>query len=185
MVRVERKTREVEVIAKLSFDGGEIKANTGIGFLDHMLTTLAFHSGMGLELSAKGDLQVDEHHTVEDIAIVLGKAFRKALEDKKNIRRFGSAIVPMDESVAMCGVDVSGRGYFVLEGEFGDAGIKEENVIHFLDTFCRNSGVNVYIQVKGRNSHHKIESSFKALALSLREALKSFEGVRSTKGKID
>lgn len=185
MVKVERKTKEVEVIAKLNLDRGEIEIDTGIGFLDHMLTTFAFHSGMGLELKAKGDLNVDEHHTVEDVAIVLGKAFRKILEERKNIRRFGSSIVPMDESVAICGVDISGRGYFVLEGELGDAGIRGENVIHFLDTFCRNSGINVYLEVKGANAHHKIESAFKALALSLREALKSSEGLKSTKGKID
>ncbi|WP_456478480.1 imidazoleglycerol-phosphate dehydratase HisB [Geoglobus ahangari] len=184
MVRVERKTKEVEVVVKLSLEGGEIAIDTGIGFLDHMLTSLAFHSGIGLEVKARGDLHVDEHHTVEDVAIALGRAFRKAIEGKK-ISRFGSAIVPMDESVAMCGVDVSGRGYFVLEGEFGDAGIRGENVFHFLDTFCRNSGVNVYLQVKGRNEHHKIESAFKALALALRHALREAEDVRSTKGTLD
>lgn len=184
MVRIERKTNEVEVTVKLSLKGGEIKIDTGIGFLDHMLTSLAFHSGIGLEIKAKGDLQVDEHHTVEDVAIALGRAFRKAIEGKK-IARFGSAIVPMDESVSICGIDISGRGYFVLEGEFGDVGIKGENVVHFLDTLCRNSGINVYIQVKGSNAHHRIESAFKALALSLRQALEDVGDVRSTKGKID
>ncbi len=184
MVKVERRTKEVEVIVKLNPDGGKIEIDTGIGFLDHMLTTFAFHAGVGLELKAKGDLHVDEHHTTEDVAITLGKAFRKAVEGRK-ISRFGSAIVPMDESVAICGIDVSGRGYFVLEGEFGDAGIKGENAVHFLDTFCRNSGVNVYLQVKGKNAHHKMESAFKALALALRDALMESEDVRSTKGKLD
>ncbi len=184
MTRVERKTREVEVVVKLSLEGGEIEIDTGIGFLDHMLTSFAFHSGIGLEIKARGDLHVDEHHTVEDVAITLGRAFRKAIEGKR-LSRFGSAIVPMDESVAICGVDISGRGYFVLEGEFGDAGIRGENAVHFLDTFCRNAGVNVYIQVKGRNEHHKMESAFKALALALRQALKEAEDVRSTKGRID
>ncbi len=184
MVRVERETKEVGVTVKLSPDGGEIDIDTGIGFLDHMLTTLALHSGIGLEIKAKGDLHVDEHHTVEDVAIALGRAFRKAVDGKK-IVRFGSAIVPMDESVAICGVDVSGRGYFVLEGEFRDAGIKGENTVHFLDTFCRNSGINMYIQVKGSNAHHMIESAFKALALSLRQALQDTEDVRSTKGVVD
>ena len=184
MVKVERKTKEVEVVVKLSLEGGEIAIDTGIGFLDHMLTSLAFHSGIGLEIKARGDLHVDEHHTVEDVAITLGRAFRKATESKR-LYRFGSAIVPMDESAAICGVDVSGRGYFVLDGEFGDAGIKGENIVHFLDTFCRNAGINVYMQVRGSNAHHKIESAFKALALSLRQALKEVEDVRSTKGKLD
>ncbi|MBE8539728.1 imidazoleglycerol-phosphate dehydratase HisB [Geoglobus acetivorans] len=184
MVRVERKTKEVEVVVKLSLGGGEIAIDTGIGFLDHMLTSFAFHSGIGLEVKARGDLHVDEHHTVEDVAITLGRAFRKVIEGR-GLYRFGSAIVPMDESVAICGVDVSGRGYFVLEGEFGDAGIKGENAVHFLDTFCRNSGINVYLQVKGRNEHHKMESAFKALALALRQALKEAEDVRSTKGSLD
>jgi len=185
MVKVVRKTKEVEVIVKLNLDGGEIEIDTGIGFFDHMLTTLAFHSGIGLELKAKGDLDVDEHHTVEDVAITLGRALKKTIEENKDIERFGSAIVPMDESVAICGIDVSGRGYFVLEGDFGDSGIKGENVYHFFDTLCRNSGINVYIQLKGLNAHHKTESAFKALALSLREALKKSERMKSVKGTLD
>jgi len=185
MVKVERKTKEVEIMVKLSLEGGEINVKTEIGFLDHMLTTLAFHAGIGLELRAKGDLHVDEHHTIEDAAISLGRAIRKALQEKDGIKRFGSAIVPMDESVAICGVDVSGRGYFILDGEFGDAGISGENIIHFLDTLCRNSGINVYLQIKGNNAHHRIESAFKALALSLRQAFQESGEVRSIKGKID
>jgi len=185
MVKIERKTKEVEISVKLSLDGGEIDVETGVGFLDHMLTTLAFHAGIGLDLKAKGDLYVDEHHTVEDVAISLGRAIKKAIQEREGIKRFGSAIVPMDESVTICGVDVSGRGYFVLDGKFDDAGIKGENVYHFFDTFCRNSGINVYMEVKGSNAHHKIESAFKALAISLRSAFEKFETTRSTKGIID
>lgn len=181
-----RKTNEVEVEIKINLEGGEISVETGIPFLNHMLTTFAKHSGVGLKIKAKGDLEVDEHHTIEDVAIALGMAIKKALGDKKGISRFGDAIVPMDESVTICGVDLSGRGILILEGELGDVSIKAENIFHFLDTFCRNAGINAYISVKGLNAHHKVESIFKALALSFREAIKKEgEDVKSVKGVID
>ncbi len=179
-----RKTKEVSVEVLVDLKGKEVEIDTGIGFLNHMLETFAIHSGIGLKVKAKGDLDVDEHHTIEDVAIALGRAFSDAME-KREIKRFGDAIIPMDESVAICGVDLSGRGIFNFEGEFGDTTVKGENIIHFLDTFCRNSGINVYLSVKGFNSHHKIEASFKALAKAIREALQKTEGIRSAKGLLD
>ena len=181
-----RKTDEVEVEVKIDLNGGETSIETGIPFFNHMLMTFAKHSEVGLKIRARGDLEVDEHHTIEDVAIALGIAIKKALGDKKGISRFGDAIVPMDESVAICGIDLSGRGVLVLEGELGDVGIKAENVYHFLDTLCRNAGINAYISVKGSNAHHRIESIFKALALSFKEAIKrEGEDVKSVKGIID
>jgi len=180
-----RKTKEVSVEVEVNIGERKIEIDTGIGFLDHMLETFAIHSGIGLKIKAKGDLNVDEHHTIEDVAIALGRAFNEAIE-KRGINRFGDAIIPMDESVAICGVDLSGRGVFTFEGEFGDTTVKGENIIHFFDSFCRNSGVNVYLNVKGYNSHHKIEASFKALAKALREALqKTGDDVRSAKGLLE
>jgi len=186
VVKVQRKTKEVEVSVAIELEEGEIEIDTGIGFFDHMLETFAFHSSIGLRINARGDLGVDEHHTVEDTAIALGKAIKRLIEDKeKRIKRFGHAIIPMDESVCICGLDLSGRGFFVLEGEFGDSGLKEELIHHFFDTLCRNAGINLYLQVRGKNSHHKVESAFKALALSLRQAIEPAKDVRSVKGKID
>lgn len=184
MVEIQRKTDEVEVYVKLEPDEDFVEVETGIGFLDHMLKTLAIHGNLGIVVKARGDLEVDEHHTIEDVAIALGKALKEVVK-KRKIRRFGSAIVPMDDSVALCGIDVSGRGYFLVEGEFEDSGIKGENVIHFFDTICRNSGINAYMQVRGANSHHKIESAFKAFAISLRQALEDDDKVRSAKGTLD
>lgn len=183
--RVSRETKETKVEVYVDFFGEDYEISTGIAFLDHMLENFAKHAEIGLVVKAKGDLEVDEHHTVEDVAITLGRAFKEALGSKEGLKRFGYAIVPMDESVAICGIDLSGRGVFVLNGEFGDAGIKGENVVHFFDTFCRNSGINVFLEVRGANSHHKIEASFKALALSIKMATEKGKGVRSTKGVLD
>jgi len=183
-----RKTRETEVSVSLKLDeSGEISISTGIPFLDHMLENFARHSRISLCVKAKGDLEVDEHHTIEDVAITFGKALAAALGDRKGIRRFGSAVVPMDDSVAICGVDLSGRGYFNFEGKTGDVkGVKGENFEHFFDTLCRNSGINVYLNVRGKNSHHMMESAFKAFALAFREA-RIIEGdeIPSTKGSLD
>ena len=181
---MERKTKETEVEVFIDFSGKNYEITTGIRFLDHMLETLAKHAEIELRVKAKGDLEVDEHHTVEDVAITLGKAIKKALEEKK-FKRFGYAIVPMDESVAICGVDLSGRGVFNLSGEFGDAGIKGENIYHFFDTLCRNSGINLFLEVRGLNSHHKIEAAFKAFALSLKMAAEKSSEVKSTKGVLE
>lgn len=174
-----RKTEETEVSATFGAEKTEI--STGIEFFDHLLLTIAKISGYGIEIKAKGR---DEHHVVEDVAICLGKSIAEI--EKKGIERFGFAIVPMDESVAICALDFSGRGVFVFEGELKDCGIKAENFLHFFDTLCRNSGLNVYLEVRGKNSHHMMEACCKSFALALRQALrKSGSEYRSAKGVLD
>ncbi len=178
MKKFSRKTEETEVEVIL---GEEQKFDTSIAFLDHMLKTLSRHSGIKLRVRARGDL---EHHIIEDVAIVLGKAL--AGMDKKGIERFGDAIVPMDDAVAICGLDFSGRGVLVVEGGFGDGEMREEDFLHFLDTLCRNAGINIYLSVKGSNSHHKMEAAVKAIAVSLKKALTRSESeYRSTKGVLE
>lgn len=179
MKRVSRKTEETEVLA--TFDAEKTEINTGIYFLDHMLQTIAKISGYKIEVMAKGR---DEHHVVEDVAICLGKSISEL--EKKGLERFGSAIVPMDESLATCAIDFSGRGVFVFEGDLKDSGIKAEDFLHFFDTLCRNSGLNVHMSVKGKNSHHMMEACCKAFALALKQALKkSGSEYKSAKGVLD
>lgn len=179
MKRVSRKTKETEVTAV--FDSDKTEIDTGFKFFDHMLETLSTHSGFNLEVKATGE---NEHHVIEDVAICLGKSISEF--DKKGIERFGSAIVPMDEAVAICGVDFSGRGIFICDGDIKDGEMRAEDFLHFFDTLCRNSGLNVYLSVKGRNSHHMFESAFKAFAIALRHALsKTGKDFRSAKGVLD
>jgi imidazoleglycerol phosphate dehydratase HisB len=188
MGKFERITKETDISVEVDFNSTEFEINTPIPFFSHMLETFAKHSNIGIKLIAKGDIEVDEHHTVEDTAIALGNAFRDALSDKKGIERFGHAIVPMDESVAICGVDISGRGVFRFEGEIeGEVkGLKAENFLHFLETFSRESGINIYLSISGKNMHHMFEAGFKALAVSIRNAIKiAGEETRSTKGVLD
>ena len=162
---------------------------TGIGFFDHMLTALAVHGGLGLKISVKGDLQVDCHHTVEDVGIVLGKALEEALGDKAGIRRYGSAFIPMDEALAFCAIDVSGRAFFVFDGDFPqervgafDTCMTEE----FFRALAMNAGITLHIRCEyGKNSHHMIEAQFKAFAHALRAAVSPRgDGVLSSKGII-
>ncbi len=179
MKKFSRKTAETDVVAV--FDANRTEIQTGVPFLDHMLLTLAKHSGYNIIVRAKGD---NEHHVIEDVAICLGKAIGEM--SKKGIERFGDAIVPMDDSVAICGVDFSGRGVFVFEGDVKDGEMRGEDFLHFFDTLCRNAGINVYIKLSGSNSHHMMESAFKAFAISLKKALqKSGEGYRSAKEVLD
>jgi imidazoleglycerol-phosphate dehydratase len=182
MKKFSRKTAETDVTA--IFDADKTDISTGIGFFDHMLKTLAIHSGFNLIIRAEGD---DTHHIIEDVAICLGRAISEV--KKEGIRRYGHAIVPMDDSVAICGLDFSGRGAFIFDGELtGYSEMTAENFLHFFDTLCRNSGLNVYLRVKGTNSHHMIEASFKAFAISLSEALlpeKNKKSYRSAKGVLD
>jgi len=174
---VRRKTKEVDIYVEIDLDSKGYSIETDIPFFKHMLETFAKHSSVDLKLRAYGD---DEHHTIEDTAIALGKAIAKALSDKRGVRRFGHAIVPMDDALAVCGLDLSGRGYFVIEGEI------DENYIHFFDTLCRNSGMNAHLIVKGVNTHHKIESCFKAFALAFKSAIEVVDSdIVSTKGVLD
>lgn len=188
---VVRKTKETEISVKLNLDGaGESKIATGIGFFDHMLEQIARHSNIQLELFCKGDIHIDEHHTVEDTGIVLGEALRKALGDKKGIQRYGF-FIPMDESASICTIDLCGRSYLNFECQFKRdyvGGFPVELVEEFFRAAAAGLKAAVFIKAKGRNDHHKIESIFKAFAKSLNEACRFDERnnnrLPSTKGVL-
>lgn len=187
---VERKTKETEISLFLNLDGaGESDINTGIGFLDHMLTALSKHGRMDLTLTCKGDLHVDDHHSVEDCGIVLGQAFKAALGDLRGIARYGYAYAPLDESLSRAVVDISGRPFADINLNLQREKIGTlscEMLPHFLSSFATSAAVTLHVDVlKGKNDHHKAESAFKALALALRIAIKR-EGtdIPSTKGVL-
>jgi len=189
--KVERKTKETEISLAINIDGsGKGEIETGVGFLDHMLTLLSRFSGMDIRIKAKGDLEVDTHHTIEDTGICLGEALKKALGDKKGIRRFGFASTPMDETLVNTSLDISGRPLLVfnvpyIKGREGSFEI--EDTKEFLKAFTTHSGITLHINlVYGDNLHHVNEAIFKSLALALKDALK-IEGsdVPSTKGCLD
>lgn len=195
--QIKRKTKETEISAKLNIDGsGRAKISTGIGILDHMLELFTFHGFFDLDIKAKGDLKIDIHHTNEDIGIVLGEAFKKALGDKKGIKRFGSASVPMEEVVAAVVVDISGRSSYRLKtGRFGETpqpqdGYAMKDLEHFLEALSKHIGMNLNITV-GPTSfdlHTTLEPIFKALGIALDEATQidpRRRGIPSTKGVID
>lgn len=172
-----RKTAETDVSVVWVVDGvGECRADTGIGFFDHMLAQLAKHGLFDLEVKARGDLQVDEHHTIEDVAICLGRALDSALGDRKGLTRFGDALVPMDEALARVSVDLGGRGQAFVAGEFseiGAGGFRGEMVKHFLNTFAREGRLTLHADlIRGEDEHHKIEATFKTLARALEKACK-------------
>lgn len=186
---ITRKTKETDITVLLKIDGGEVKINTGIGFLDHMLTALGVHGGFGLTLEAKGDLYVDGHHTAEDVGIVLGKAFCEALGDKGGILRYGSAFIPMDEVLGFCAVDISGRPFLVFNAEFVNEKIGELEtclIEEFMRAFAFNAGITLHLRCEyGKNDHHKAEALFKALAYALKTAVKPNSGeIVSTKGVL-
>lgn len=186
---ITRKTKETVISASLNLDGGEVKIKTGIGFLDHMLTALGVHGGFGLTLAAKGDLEVDGHHTAEDVGIVLGKAFCEALGDKGGIMRYGSAFIPMDEALGFCAVDISGRPFLVFNAEFVNEKIGELDtclIEEFMRAFAFNAGITLHLRCEyGKNDHHKAEALFKALAYALKTATRQNSGgVISTKGVL-
>ena len=190
---VSRKTGETDIRVALALDGtGEYSIDTGVGFLDHMLTLFARHGRFDLEVSCKGDTYVDDHHSVEDIGIALGKAFEQALGDKKGVTRYGSTILPMDESLILSAADCSGRGLLVYDlripaekvGTF-DTELTEE----FFRAFAHNAGITLHIrQLAGSNSHHIIEGAFKSVARSMRTAVSidpaCADAVPSTKGVL-
>lgn len=188
---ITRKTKETDISVKLDLDGGaHADISTGIGFLDHMLTALAVHGGFSLEVSAKGDLYVDGHHTAEDVGIVLGMAFKESLGDKSGIMRFGSAFVPMDESLAFCALDISARPFLVFNAQFTNERVGEFDTClteEFMRSFAFNAGITLHLRCEyGSNDHHKIEALFKALAYALKTAVKrNTDGsVVSTKGVL-
>lgn len=188
--KITRKTKETDISVQLNLDEGEVKINTGIGFLDHMLTAMGVHGGFGLEITAKGDLYVDGHHTAEDVGITLGKAFAKALGDKSGIMRYGSAFIPMDESLGFCSLDVSARPFLVFNAEFTNERVGEFDTClteEFMRAFAFNAGITLHLRVEyGSNDHHKIEALFKALAYSLKAATRpnSDGAAVSTKGVL-
>jgi imidazoleglycerol-phosphate dehydratase len=186
---VHRKTLETEVKIRLDLDGsGAADIETGVGFFDHMLTALTHHGLFDLSIVTHGDLIVDEHHTVEDTALVLGQAFAEALGTRAGIVRYGDATVPMDEAVATCVVDVGGRPYCVLDLPFtteriGNLGT--QMIPHALEAFARTAGFTIHLNASGRNDHHIAEAAFKALARALRAAVAGDprrDGIASTKG---
>ena len=188
---IERKTKETEISLKLDLDGGEASATTGVGFLDHMLDLLARHGRLGMELKADGDLETGAHHTTEDVGIVLGQAIDEALGDRAGIRRYGSATVPMDEALAECAIDISGRPLTVFEAELPEvtiAGFDAELAEEFFRAVANNAKLTLHVRVlSGSNAHHMIEAAFKAFARALREAVSldpGETGVPSTKGTL-
>ncbi len=190
-VRVARRTRETDITIDLDLDGsGHADVETGIGFYDHLLGSLAHHGLFDLRIRATGDLHVDEHHTVEDVALVLGAAFGEALGDRAGIRRFGDSSVPMDESVATAVVDIGGRPYAVIDLPFRAerAGtLPLQLVDHALESFARTAGATLHLHGTGRNDHHLGEAAFKALGHALRIACEPDPrrtGVASTKGSL-
>ncbi len=188
----ERATRETRIRALVDVDGtGVARITTGVGFYDHLLTSLAGHSLMDIEIEAAGDLEVDDHHTVEDVALVLGDAISGALGDRRGITRFGDAAVPMDEALARCALDLSGRPYAVLDLAFrGErvGALSTQLVEHALESLARTAGMTLHLSATGRNDHHVAEAAFKALARSLRSAMaidpRRADAVPSTKGTL-
>ncbi len=192
--QIARQTAETDITASLCLDGtGRADIATGIGFLDHMLTALARHALLDLTLAAKGDLHIDFHHTTEDVGIVLGQAVRAALGDKRGIRRYGQALIPMDEALAECAVDISGRPFLAWSVPFARDKIGEmdtELFEEFFRAFAMNAGVTLHVTLKaGTNAHHVSEACFKALARALRMAVETDprapDQVPSTKGVLE
>ena len=184
-----RETKETQIELSINLDGGEIRVDTGIGFFDHMLTALAFYAKFGLELTAKGDLHVDGHHTVEDVGIVLGQAVKQAMGDKAGIRRFASAFIPMDEALCHTVLDFSNRAFLHFDAEMPqqqigsyDSCLTEE----FMRAFAMNCGITLHMRaLYGKNAHHISEALFKSLGVCLHDASRiTGEGVTSTKGVL-
>ena len=197
--RVERKTKESDIVVELDLDGsGDVRVDTGIPFFDHMLTSLGTHASFDMIVTARGDVDIEGHHTIEDTAIVLGTALGQALGDKKGIRRFGDAFIPMDETLAHAAVDVSGRPYFVHTGEpefmveftIAGSGVPYHTVVnrHVFESIAFNARIALHVRtIYGRDPHHITEAQFKAVARALRQAVETdarVAGVPSTKGTL-
>ncbi len=187
--KVNRKTSETDINIELNIDGeGNYDIDTGINFFNHMLESFSKHSYMDLKIKAIGDIEVDDHHTVEDIGILLGTAFNKAVGDKKGIRRMADATIPMDDSVAKIAIDISGRNYCNMDLKFKNDKIGDmtsDIIIHFFESFASSAKINIYGTVKGTNDHHKAEALFKAFAKSLHYAcIIENDKIPSTKGVL-
>lgn len=188
--KVSRKTKETDIEIELTLDGQKsIEVSTGIGFFDHMLDLLAFHGNLDLKVKACGDLKVDDHHTVEDVGILLGIAFKDAIGSYKGINRFGQVYLPMDESLSRVVIDVSNRPYLVFNADFKQnkvGSFSTENVEEFFKAFVQEARINLHIEnIYGSNDHHKIESIFKGFGRALKEAVKiTSDECPSTKGVL-
>ena len=187
----ERKTGETQIKLGLNLDGGgKVACSTGIGFFDHMIDLLGRHAGFDIELEAKGDLRVDAHHTVEDVGICLGRVFKDAFGEKRGINRYGHIILPMDEALVMVAVDLSGRGFLSLDGEFPSPKLGDmdtELVEEFLRALALNAEMTLHVRIlAGKNTHHMVEAVFKGVARTLRMAVARVGGeeIPSTKGVL-
>ncbi|NVJ50189.1 MAG: imidazoleglycerol-phosphate dehydratase HisB [Gammaproteobacteria bacterium] len=188
-INIERTTKETAIKLALNPQGSQqLAIETGVGFLDHMLTALASHARWDLSIQVKGDLEVDDHHSVEDVAIVLGQAIKQVWRANNQLQRFGQRLMPMDEALIMCAVDLSGRPYYVGELSFTRemiGGIATEMFEHFFYTLAVNAEMTLHIKpMYFRNNHHLIEGCFKALAYAMKEALTPIAGSPSTKGSL-
>ena len=184
-----RKTSETDIEIELDIDGtGKYEIDTGVNFFNHMLESFSRHSFIDLKVKAVGDIEIDDHHTIEDTGILLGEAFLKAIGDKKGIRRMGHAIVPMDDSVATVAIDISGRSYCNMNLEFKNDKIGDmtaDILVHFFESFASSAKINIYGTVEGSNDHHKAEAVFKAFAKSIYDACKiEHDEILSTKGVL-
>jgi len=190
IVDVKRETKETKIVLNLNPDGsGKATVRSGVPFFDHMLSAMAKHGGFDLTCTAKGDLHVDCHHTIEDIGIVLGDAVKQVMGEGRGIQRFAHAIIPMDESIATVVLDCGGRGYLVFCGTFNNKAIgtiPADIFEHFFYSLCNRAGITAHITFAGKNDHHQCEAVFKAFGIALGEALTltGKKGVPSTKGKI-
>jgi imidazoleglycerol-phosphate dehydratase len=188
----QRSTKETQISLELDLDGGEASIATGVGFLDHMLDLLARHGRFGLRVQASGDLETGAHHTTEDVGIVFGQALDEALGDRAGIRRYGSALVPMDESLGECAIDISGRPYCAFDAELpatSIAGFDTDLTEEFFRAVANSAKLTMHVWVRsGTNAHHMIEAAFKSFARALREAVEidpGEQGVPSTKGTLN
>jgi imidazoleglycerol-phosphate dehydratase len=189
IAKASRKTSETDIEIELNIDGtGKYEIDTGVNFFNHMLESFSRHSFIDLKIKAIGDIEIDDHHTVEDVGILLGEVFAEAIGDKKGIRRMGHAIVPMDDSVATVAIDISGRSYCNMDLDFkhdkiGD--LSSDVVVHFFESFASSGKINIYGTCEGANDHHKAEALFKAFAKSLYDACKiEHDEILSTKGVL-
>jgi len=186
---ITRKTKETDISLSLCLEGGEVKISTGIGFFDHMLTAFAFYAGFGLELAVKGDLEVDGHHTVEDTGIALGDALAQALGDKRGIKRFASAFVPMDEALCFTALDFSGRAFLVFDAEMPQSRVGAYDsclTVEFMRALANHAGITLHQKAHyGANTHHITEALFKSLGIAMKEAVRvEGDSITSTKGVL-
>lgn len=189
IAQITRETKETQISLSLNLDGGPVQVDTGIGFFDHMLTAMAFYAKMGLEITARGDLHVDSHHTVEDVGIVLGQALKQALGDKVGIRRFASAYIPMDEALCHTALDFSNRAYLHFDAEMPQeqiGGYESCLTEEFMRAVATNSATTLHMRaLYGKNAHHITEALFKSLGVCIQDAAQiTGEGVTSTKGVL-